>query len=135
MPKNWTTQNRQQKFNEEGTAWKRHGTKYSRMDQVKFVEDSLSKTWRDMDCVSRSYPFKFFKGCLPKVLLATFLNTLSHISRYKLNFKMKLYSSLSSKYRRVARNFLEGGSKSLKMLVTTIVSRWRKFWVPEWLIW
>ena len=33
-----------------------HGTKYSRMDQV-----------------------KFFKGCLPQVLLGPFLNTLSHI--------------------------------------------------------
>ena len=32
-----------------------YGTKYSRIDQVKFVEDSLS----------RPYPFKFFKGCLP----------------------------------------------------------------------
>ena len=28
-------------------------TKYSRMDQVKFVEDSLSKIWSDMVCLSR----------------------------------------------------------------------------------
>ena len=37
------------------------------MDQAKFVEDS------------RPYPFKFFKGCLPQILLGPFLNTLSHI--------------------------------------------------------
>ena len=54
------------------------GKKYSRMDQVKFVEDSLQKRWRDMVCLSRSYHFKFSKGCLPQILLGPFLNTLSH---------------------------------------------------------
>ena len=39
--------------------------KYSRMDQVKFVEDSL-------------YPFKFLKGRLSQISLGPFLNTLSH---------------------------------------------------------
>ena len=28
--------------------------------------------------ISRPYPFKFFKGCLPQILLGPFLNTLSH---------------------------------------------------------
>ena len=32
-----------------------------------------------MVCLSRSYPFKFFKGCLPQVLLGLFLNTLSKL--------------------------------------------------------
>ena len=32
-----------------------------------------------MVCLSRQYPFKFFKGCLPQILLSLFLNTLSHI--------------------------------------------------------
>ena len=41
-----------------------YGTKYSRMDQVKFVEDSLLKIWRDIVCLIRPCPFKFFKGCL-----------------------------------------------------------------------
>ena len=27
-------------------------------------------------CLSRPYPFKFFKGCLPQILLGPFLNTL-----------------------------------------------------------
>ena len=29
---------------------------------------------------SKPYPFKFFKGCLPQILLGPFLNTLSHMS-------------------------------------------------------
>ena len=29
--------------------------------------------------LSRPYPFKFFKGCLPQILLGPFLNTLSHL--------------------------------------------------------
>ena len=34
-----------------------------------------------MVCLSRPYPFKFFKGCLPQVLLGPFLNALSHIKQ------------------------------------------------------
>ena len=47
-----------------------YGTKYSRMDQIKFVEGTL---------------YKFFKGCLPQILLGPFLNTLSHIKHIKIN--------------------------------------------------
>ena len=36
-----------------------HDTKYSRMDQVKFLQDSI---------------FKFVKGCLPQILPGPFLN-------------------------------------------------------------
>ena len=54
-----------------------NGTKYSRMDQVKFVEDNLWKIWRDMVRLSRPYPFKFFKGCFQQILLVPLLNTLS----------------------------------------------------------
>ena len=46
-----------------------YGTKYSRIDQAKFVEYSLS----------RPYPFKFFKGCLLQILLGPSLINLSHI--------------------------------------------------------
>ena len=53
------------------------GTKYSRMDQVEFVEDILYK-YEGIWSVMRLYLFKFFKGCLPQVLLGPFLNTLSH---------------------------------------------------------
>ena len=37
----------------------------TRMDQLKFVEDSH---------------FKFFKGCHPQILLGPFSNTLTHIT-------------------------------------------------------
>ena len=30
--------------------------------------------------LGRAYQFKFFKGCLPQILLGPFLNTLSHLS-------------------------------------------------------
>ena len=32
-----------------------------------------------MVCLGRRYHFKFFKGCLPQILLSSFLNTLSHM--------------------------------------------------------
>ena len=35
-----------------------------------------------MVCLSRPYPFKFIKGCLPKILLGPFLNALSQIEFY-----------------------------------------------------
>ena len=42
-------------------------SRYSRMDQVKFVEDSL-------------FHFRFLKGFLSQILLGPFLNTLAHMS-------------------------------------------------------
>ena len=70
-----------------------YGTKYSRVDQVKFVEDSLQKTWRDM-VLNRPYPFKFFQGCLSQFFLGTLLNTLSHIG---LSASWKLCLNLCSR--------------------------------------
>ena len=52
------------------------GTEYSRMNQVKFAEDS-PWIWRDLVCLS----FKLFKGCLPQILLGQFLNTLAHLKK------------------------------------------------------
>ena len=46
------------------------GSRCSRIDQANFVEDSLYS--------SRLDHFRFFKGCLPQILLCTFLNTLTH---------------------------------------------------------
>ena len=40
----------------------------------------LLKCLKDLVCLSRPYPFKFFKGCLPKCLLGPFLNIFSQIS-------------------------------------------------------
>ena len=41
------------------------------MDQIKFVE-------------GRPYHLKFFKGCLPQILLGPFLNILTHMTINKL---------------------------------------------------
>ena len=66
------------------------GEKYSRMDQVKFAEDS------------RPYHVKFFKGCLPQILLGPFLNTLPRLILIKCPrvscghrtfFEMQLFSN------------------------------------------
>ena len=46
-------------------------SRHSRMEQVKFVEDSLEDKFEVM-C--------FFKGCLPQTLLGPFLNTLTHMT-------------------------------------------------------
>ena len=64
-------------------------TKYSRMDQVKFLEDSLQKIWSDMVCRGRPYHCSFFKGFLPQILLGPFLNTLSKILRVHLCYAKK----------------------------------------------
>ena len=39
------------------------------------------KIWSAMVCLGRPFHFKFFKACLPQILLGQFLNTFSHIIR------------------------------------------------------
>ena len=56
------------------------GAKYSRIDHVKFLEDSLYKIWSRMVCLSRPYHFKCFKGCLPQILLGSFFNIFPHLN-------------------------------------------------------
>ena len=68
-----------------------YGSRYSRLDQVKFVEDSLLKTWSDMVCQSKPYHFEFFKDFLPQILVGPFLNILTHIFH-----KCKLFSFFHS---------------------------------------
>ena len=63
------------------------------MDEVKFVKDNLEKIeviWS----ASRPYHFKFFKGCLPQILLRPFLDTVSSI----LAVAMTGLTNVSSKY-------------------------------------
>ena len=60
------------------------------MDQVKFVEDSPWEMWSDMVCLGRPYHFRFFKGCLPQIILGPFLNTLTHLRHCQLS-TMKLF--------------------------------------------
>ena len=58
------------------------GPRHSRMDQVKFVEDRLSKNWSNMVGLGRPYQFNFFKDCLPQILLGPFFNTLTNLNNY-----------------------------------------------------
>ena len=48
----------------------RNGTRYSRMNQEKLVEDSLYKIRKDMVCLSAPYYVKFLKGVFHKFYLA-----------------------------------------------------------------
>ena len=66
--------------------WK-YETRYSRMDQVKFVEDNLLKIWSDMARLRRPYYFRFFKGCFPRILLGPFLNALTHLLFIFINYE------------------------------------------------
>ena len=55
-----------------------------------------------MVCLSRPYHFKFFKGCLPQILLGPFLNTLNQI--LSLLFQVEILKNLKVKdLGRVAR--------------------------------
>ena len=57
--------------------------KYSRVDLLNFAEDSFYQISRDMVCLSRPYPLKLFKGCLPQNLISLLFNTLSHLALRK----------------------------------------------------
>ena len=80
------------KFHHRCLTVPQNGTKYSRMEQVKFVEANLQKIWSDMICLSRPCHFRFFKGCLPQISLGPFLNTLSQIHKYSGIFQKILIS-------------------------------------------
>ena len=43
-----------------------------------------------MVCLRRPYSFKFFKGCLPKILLGSLLNTLPHMAYIQFSWGKKL---------------------------------------------
>ena len=71
--------NTRNEFQMEKTALLIDGSRYSRMDQVKVLEARLLKIWKGMICFDR-YHFKFFKGCVPQILLGPLLNTFIRIS-------------------------------------------------------
>ena len=43
------------------------------------LKTTFEKIWSDVVCLGRPYPFSFFKGCLPQILLGPLLNTFTHI--------------------------------------------------------
>ena len=57
----------------------------------KFVEGSLQKICSDMVCLAKAYLFKFFKDCLPQILLGPFLNTLTQIFHREQNEDIPKY--------------------------------------------
>ena len=67
------------------------------------------KIWSDIVCLSRPYHFKFFKGCLPQILLGSFFNTLTQII-----FQVYLISADQVVFIRTARKLL----KLLEMIVS-----------------
>ena len=52
------------------------------------------RNWKEYDRLSRPYPLKYFKGCLPQILLGPFVNTLSHISHEVNDEGFKSYKGL-----------------------------------------
>ena len=64
------------------------------MDQVKFVEDSLYKILSHIVRLSKPYHLKFFKACLPKILLGPLLNTLPRMIEAIGNFENDLFEEL-----------------------------------------
>ena len=52
------------------------------------LEDSLWKFWRDMVCLSRPYPLKFFKDCLPHVIKKIKIHTANQLLRFDIFFEV-----------------------------------------------
>ena len=55
--------------------------------------------------LSRPYHFKFFKGCLPQILLGSFLNTLTHL--HQKNKKKHALRSTNNQVKFVEDNLVE----------------------------
>ena len=54
-----------------------------RLKQFVNLKDTWAKVFKNglsKVCGSRPYHFKFFKGCLPQILLGPFLNTLTYMN-------------------------------------------------------
>ena len=47
------------------------------------MEDRLEKILSNMTCLNRPYQLKFFKGCLPQMLLGPLLNIFSQLNPYE----------------------------------------------------
>ena len=61
--------------------WKKKQTSTKRCIIVSYFNTTNKFDMRHCKniCLNRPYHFKFFKGCLPQILLGSFLNTLSYI--------------------------------------------------------
>ena len=84
----------------------------NRPSKIKFVEDSLLKIWIYTICLGRPYKFKFFKGCLPQILLGPFLmqNAKKLLIFYNLNYTkkwVKVFKNRPSKIKFVEDSLLK----------------------------
>ena len=66
-----------------------------------------------MVCLNRPYPFKFFKGCLPQILLGPFLNTLSQMSRRRPGYLLNVLCAFS------LRPVSKGSIATIQILIHT----------------
>ena len=64
------------------------------MDQKKLWKTAFIKFEGVWSAYSKPYPFKFFKSCLPQILLGPFSNTLSQMSRAIIDVNFALFSFL-----------------------------------------
>ena len=58
-----------------------YGTKYSKMDQLKVVQYSLLNIRSDCGLSKQIIWPKFFKGCIPQILIDPSINTLPHMQQ------------------------------------------------------
>ena len=57
-----------------------------------------------MVCLSRPYPFKYFKSCHPQILFKPFLNTLPHLKSRRLKFPMEIFQFPISQFQNFMKN-------------------------------
>ena len=91
-------------FNQHHSFFFLYKSRYSRVDQVKYLEDSLS----------RPYHFKLFKGFLPQILLCPFLNTLTHITHVFSQKKFQRFFHRSDSTITKQKNYFENHLEMLK---------------------
>ena len=81
-----------------------------------------------MVCLGRPYRFKFFKGCLPQILLGLFLNTLTQMINFALIYTN--FFKVINKVTFIKKAFcisIQIGQKSKKLLDMHIFSLSRLF--------
>ena len=78
------------------------------------------KTWRDIVCLSKAYPFKFLKGCLPQIFLPL-LNTLTHIKNRRPIFYYHCFFDTNCR----------GKEKSRDLKVSRTLNKICVIWFPK----
>ena len=99
----------------------------------------LKLPWNDMTpfCLSRSYHFEFFKGCLPQISLGQFLNALSHLLKMSISWHWFVFTPWNTSENQGFPDVFSGqrkrsvpwnGLRAIESSVTyfvTYISNWR----------